>query len=213
MENQAQDGDSTWKSFSSLSGEEVIFVVRKHWFSLLSSFLVIAFLAVLFIVLSFFVFLELLISIPLFATSLGVLCILAAVGYIHTVSDWYFHVYILTNRRLFEVYFSPLSTSIDTEILLDQVKCTEVDTRVRGFIEELLQIGDVMLTFDRPTHQQEFVLSSIENPRDIATILNKSLLQVHVKESGHENKVWYHPQNRKEKYIFIDEIRRGGVRI
>src|SRR3989344_1440354 len=209
MITQELNSNNRWKSFSSLSGEEIIFVLRKHWISLFYNFLILFLLTLFFIFLAFLIFFKILVSIPLLIASLGIICVMAAVGCIHTASDWYFHVYILTTRRLFEVYFSPLSTTLDNEILLDQVKCTEVDTRVNGFIDELLQVGDVILTFDRPTHQQEFVLSSIEGPHHIAEILNKSLLQIHTIESGHEQKIWIKPQDRKAKFIFIDEIKRG----
>ena len=92
------------------------------------------------------------------------------------IIDWYFHLYILTSKKILEVWYTPLASHVVNDILLDKVSCTEIDSRVHGFLNELLDVGDVVITFDRPTHQEEFVLSDIEQCDKVGKFMTQQLI-------------------------------------
>lgn len=92
------------------------------------------------------------------------------------IIDWYFHIYILTNRKILEFRYTPLTSYIVNDIMLDRVFCTEVDYQTSGILHDLLDLGDVIITFDRPTHQEEFVLRDIQECGQIGVFLTKQLL-------------------------------------
>lgn len=90
--------------------------------------------------------------------------------------DWYFHLYILTNRKILEVWYAPLYSHVMNDVLLDQVNCTQVDFRRSGFLNEMLDMGDVVLTFDRPTHQEEFIFKDVSKSYKLGVFLTRKLL-------------------------------------
>ena len=162
--------------FLTLPGEELILVQRKHWlifvFPILST-LLIGFLAALII---FVIALPYLLNfLPLVIAAAFVIIITVTTITLKSIVDWYLNVYVITNRKITEVSYRPLAARNVSEVLLDQVKCTEIDTRVEGIMNEFLDIGDVIITFDRPTHEEEFVLTYVKNPQKIETHLQKML--------------------------------------
>lgn len=92
------------------------------------------------------------------------------------VIDWYFHIYVVTTHKLVEISYSPFFMHKTNTILLDQVRCTEIDEGQQGILEELCNFGDITLTFDRPTHSEEFTLHHISNPIQVATELRNVLI-------------------------------------
>lgn len=168
------DGDCS--RFVTLPQERILVAKREYWllacipilFTVTFSFLLIAF--------GFIIFLMIFHSIVVFvASTLVIVNAAMAIGakiYIH----WYFHMYIITTRKLLEVNYSPLDTLVENEVLLDQVRCTEVDMQRGGLIHELLDFGTIRVTFDRPTHQQEFVLANIKSHRKIGILLSNMLV-------------------------------------
>ncbi len=60
--------------------------------------------------------------------------------------------------------------------MLDRVNCTEIDLRTNGFMNELMDMGDIAITFDRPTHQEEFILKDIQGSHELANFLTQQLL-------------------------------------
>jgi len=82
--------------------------------------------------------------------------------------EWFFHFYIVTNRKIIEVAYRPLYSKIIFEVLLDQVRCTEVDVSGSGFFNEMFNVGTVLITFDRPTNEKIFTIENIKRPRNIA---------------------------------------------
>lgn len=164
--------------FVTLPGEKLILAQRKHWFSFVFPISILAFIAIASII-------GLIILAPLFTFYLGLL--ISTVLFIAIVAttligkflvDWYLNFYVITSKKIIEVSYRPLTSRHTNEILLDQVKCTEIDTRVDGIIHELLDLGDVIITFDRPTHQEEFVLSDMSDPKKIEAKLENALCQV-----------------------------------
>lgn len=94
---------------------------------------------------------------------------------IFIVLDWLFDFYIVTNKKIIDVHFAPPMSHNLSTILLDQVRCTEVDTQKNGFLHELLDFGDVTVTFDRPTHQEAFVFHNINHPEQVSLYLGRAL--------------------------------------
>lgn len=54
------------------------------------------------------------------------------------------------------------------EVLLDQVRCTEVDVEGNGLVNEIFNVGTVLITFDRPTNEKIFSIENIKRPRTVA---------------------------------------------
>jgi hypothetical protein len=70
------------------------------------------------------------------------------------------------------------------DVLLDQVNCTQIDFRRNGFLNEIMDMGDVVLTFDRPTHQEEFVFKDVNRCYKLGVFLTRKLLD---RNSGRQN--------------------------
>lgn len=71
---------------------------------------------------------------------------------------------------------------------MDKVNCTEIDFYSKGFFHELVDMGDVVITFDRPTHEEEFVLRDIKACDRIGKFLTQRLLDN--REKGNEEMIW-----------------------
>ncbi|OGH15970.1 MAG: hypothetical protein A3C30_04000 [Candidatus Levybacteria bacterium RIFCSPHIGHO2_02_FULL_40_18] len=199
--------------FLTLPGEELILVQRKHW----SIFVFPSLFAVAIVLLSFIIFLVLY---PFFPSLLPLIIIAFSLIFIFTftmvlksIVDWYFNLYIVTNRKITEVAYRPLSARHVNEVLLDQVRCTEIDTRIEGIINELLDVGDVIITFDRPTHQVEFVFTSIPNPKKIESHLHRTLSPTnpYVNSQVKDANAWYLKDKDQEgKWKYVEEIKNQG---
>lgn len=198
--------------FITLPGEQLILVQRKHWYSfvfpiLILSFIDIASITGLIILSSIFPsYIQLLLSFALF------IAIVAATFIGKFIVDWYFNFYVITSKKIIEVSYKPLTSRHTNEILLDQVKCTEIDTRVDGIMHELLDIGDVIITFDRPTHQEEFVLADMSDPKKIESNLENALCSVgedarNVNGASLFNKAREDPS----KWRYLEEIGAAGT--
>lgn len=164
--------------FALLPYEDLIFAQRKHW---LTFALPIAMMAIVGIIgmtalaFSFNYFADF--SVQLFTFLIFLFIFLESLS-LRSFIDWYFNVYILTTRRIIEISYSPLASHKINQVLLDQVRCTEIDTRIEGLLNDLLNIGHVIITFDRPTHQEELILEYVKDPRKIESflqsVINKS---------------------------------------
>lgn len=109
---------------------------------------------------------------------IGVVTLLAAIVlfFIFMSLDWLFDFYIITTNKIIDISYAPPFSHNLSSILLDQVRCTEVDTQKSGIVNELLDIGDVTITFDRPTHQEAFTLRDIYHPEQVSLYLSKALI-------------------------------------
>lgn len=184
-----------------LPGESVYMIKRKHWFVLIGpiSFLVISVILLSFIIITAkilfsinaIVFFFLLSSLVLISMGLGIKLII----------DWLFNFYIITSHKISEIKINPLFGDSISEILLKQVRCTEIDVLNYGVINQLLNKGDVHITFDRPTHRDEFVLSDISNPRTVGMHLSDRLIQTQLPSQ----EAWYKDLDQKNIYRYADE--------
>src|SRR3990167_1988008 len=118
--------------FICLPGEVILLATRTHIYSVLIKIGVAGFIFTLatlgitygIIVHSLSIGLAFLILL-----ALGVLLITASlVAY----ASWYYHFYIVTNRKILEVKSIPFLSSSANDVLLDQVRCTEIDIKREG---------------------------------------------------------------------------------
>ena len=188
--------------FISLPGEKLIFAKRKHWFVLVSQLCTTIAISLLLALVAVFLFL--LFAYPTLAiTSVFVIFTITFSILAKLFVDWYCQVYVVTTRRIFEVCYSPLFSDQINDVLLDQVRCTEVDVKRNGIINELIDMGDVVVAFDRPTHQQEFMLLNIKDPKGTGILLADVLDSL--KPAGSMS-TWYRIHDRPNQYRFTEEI-------
>lgn len=165
-----------WNTFLTLAGEKLLLVQRRHSFVIFGPILFTSFVLGLLLLLSFFVFIIVFHSVSLFII-VSLILISACMSLVaKVIIDWYFHVYILTTRKILEVWYTPLTSYNVNDVLLDKVNCTEIDIKIHGFVNQLIGMGDIVVTFDRPTHQEEFVFNDIPQPEAIERFLTQRLM-------------------------------------
>lgn len=203
MINAALAPPLTYRKFISLPDERLFLATRTHWFTLIPPTAAIAFISIFLLSAIFMFFLSGWYDIKFLAVgSLGVATVTFAV--IATILvKWYYHLYIITTHKILEVrYLPPFYHSVN-DVLLDQVRCTEIDVKTSGILNELLNIGNITLTFDRPTHQEEFVLADISNPDAIGMHLGDMLDAM---KRNASSQVWYRTHDNKRPFRFTDDI-------
>ncbi len=164
------------RNFLTLPGEKLLFAKRKHFLILL--------MPICMIILMFFVILSILfVFVGLFLPSeykvlIGInsLFLLVSVSLIGKLMvDWYFHLYVITNRKILDVSYSPFFSKNITAVSLDQVRCIETSVKIQGPLETYLDIGDVTLHLDMLTHESTFVLPSIGTAHKIGVSIGDRL--------------------------------------
>lgn len=186
-------------TFMYFPGEKLILATREHWLPLgirlIKQATIIIFISLFASGALYYLFRSPLLSLA------GIL--LLALGgtefMIQQLVHWHFHIYLLTNHKLLEIKYDPLFSEETNSVLLDQIRCTEIDAELHGIISELLDIGNVAITFDRPTHQEVFMLKNVRSPRKIATVLSSELNKTHGQQN--QNTIWYRDHENKYKYI------------
>jgi len=197
----------SFRVFLTFPDETLLVAERQHWIILLPQLIVLSFLEGIFVIASIIIF-----SILLPFPTLIILSILTiSAGFTFFIAkilvEWFFHIYIVTNRKILEFSYVPLSHFMVNDIILDQVRCTEIDVSADGILHDLLNIGDVTISFDRPTHQEEFHITQIHNPRNIGTFLACQLIHA---TPSHSNKsvaeTWFKAKSDPKKYRMREDI-------
>ncbi len=155
--------------------EKALFAVRKHpvvlvtsiSLSLLLSFLVLSVVTVLFVIFA--------LPPPIILVSNLFLLWFTTLLVVKIFVDWYFHVYTITSKKILELSYKPFFTESINDVLLDQVRCTEIVVRQRGLLNHILDKGDIIITFDMPTHEDEFHFIDIVSPHEASKILGDLL--------------------------------------
>lgn len=113
-------------------------------------------------------------------------------------------MYIITNHKIIEYDCKPFFSEGVSDILLDLVRCTEIDIHTKGVINQIFDKGDIYITFDRPTHEEGFVIKDIDSPKLTGELLN----QVFIADlsNNNSNATWVKNKNGKGKYRYIEEI-------
>ncbi len=127
-----------WNIFLTLKDEHLLLVKRQHPFVVLTPIIVIACLTIFFISSAFVLFQDIFSSPSLFFITTLLLISIAISLSTKTIVDWYFHMYILTNRKILELQYTPLTSYIVNDVMLDRVNCTEVDLMSNGFFNEII---------------------------------------------------------------------------
>lgn len=153
-------------------GENVILVIRRHWFDVLQSFFPVFALLILLITSYFylplfmpvlqqavyaniFMFLE-----NLFAMAIFILFFLIWI-------DYYFDVWIITNRRVVDVEQKGLFSREVSELELEKIQ--DVTTEVLGVIPTFLNYGNVYI--QTAGEKERFVFNNAPNPYRIKDII------------------------------------------
>ena len=170
--------DEQISKFKLFEGEKMIFACREHrlllFLRLLGQVIVGLVVACGFMMI-FYIFFH---SISLAIGSFFLVTLLTWSLNVRALIHWCFHIYIATNKQVIEVHYSPLFSHEINSVLLDQIRCTEIDVEMHGLIPEMIGIGNVEITFDRPTHKDEFVIRGIRSPRAIAKLFSAQIHQV-----------------------------------
>lgn len=118
--------------------------------------------------------------------------------------DWLFDFYIVTNKKIIDMQYAPPFSHNLSTILMDQVRCTEIDMQKNGAWHELLDFGDVTITFDRPTHQESFVLKNIRHPEQVSLYLGHALTAI--KTQTPIEPFWFRRQRTDHKLQIGEDI-------
>lgn len=198
MDEQTVNDQSNASNFVTLPDEKVLVTKREHWSTLIAPVVLSLVLTIIFVGGAGALFL--LYSSPIFFI-IAVLTVLLFSFHIlaKTLVEWAFHMYIVTNRKLLELRHSPIASSSVDDVMLDQVRCTQVDTHTDGVLEQFLDVGDIDLTFDRPTHQQEFVIRNVEHYQVIGALLRDALI---APKGTSDNNIWYSSVSRGGKNVY-----------
>lgn len=198
-----QQNDKSLEQFLTFYNEKLLLAKRKHWFILVVPLTSIFFLNVIIAIGILFFFTLVVRSSSLLISSVLLVSAYSAALSLKLIVDWYFHLYIVTTHKIIEAEFKPLSSETINDVLLNQVRCTEVDTRINGIISELVDLGDVIVTFDRPTQRAEFIFADIRNPREVGMYLGEVLAMITQEPS---KAFWYRQKDRPENLKYTEEI-------
>ncbi len=201
--------DSQIGKFKLFNDEELIFATREHWLPLALRLVRQMTLGLLTATMIAAVLVLLLHSVSLSLSAFFLIILITSVISVRDLIHWSFHLYIATNKQIIEIHYSPLLSEAMNSVLLDQIRCTEIDVAMYGFIPELIGIGNVELTFDRPTHKEEFIIRDIRSPRKIANLLSA---QIHQGQQGGQitrpQPLWVR-ELTTNKYRFVGETPYG----
>lgn len=153
-------------------GEQILMVLRRHWFNVfqnLFSILIMTFLLigsylllpVFFPILStpefngIFLFLE-----NLFAMIIWILFFLVWI-------DYYFDVWIITNRRVVDVKQKGLFSREVSEVELEKIQ--DITTDVKGVIPTFLNYGDVYI--QTAGEKERFAFEEVPDPYEIKDVV------------------------------------------
>lgn len=190
------------QNFLTSPGERLIVAKRQHWFVLFSPLMITGLLTLLLISLSAFLFLGPAANPTLFVISLSLSLSASASIIAKNLADWYYHIYMVTTKRILEVSCAPLFFHSINDVALDQVRVTEIDVKIRGFVNELLEMGDVIIEFDRPSHEKMFTISSIKDPSTTGALIANSL-----KLMMEQSPVWFQPRSHtSDLYKFTEDV-------
>ncbi len=195
--------ENGFSEFLPYTREQLLVAKRQHKFVMYIPLAITLFLTFLFLAASWVMFITVIKSYELFLISCLTIVTLALNIGAKILIDWYLHAYMVTSRKILEVKYSPFASDVINEVLMDQVKCTEVDVHTHGILNQIIGLGDIVLTFDRPTHQQEFIFSSIQHYQDLGHVLSNMLVNT---STGLSVPVWFKSRDKSNKLQFRQEI-------
>ena len=184
--------------------ERILLRKRQHWFIIIMPVFFSIVVAVFVTLILYYLFVLKISQVGLFMSSMPVVFLMTSSIIAKIIVDWHCHFYILTTNRILEVCYKPLFSNYINNIILNQVKSTEIDIEKTGIINQLLDIGNVIITFDRPTHQEEFRLMNIKDPKEIGFLMSDAL-DIE-KPDMMDAPIWYKPKNESHRFKITEEI-------
>jgi hypothetical protein len=188
-----------------LPGEKTILHKRQHIFAVIIPIIIAVVLCVGTMIGLFVGFVMLYPAFHFLLISWGITIALTLSLVAKTIIDWYLHMYLVTNRRILEIQYKPFFSQDVNDVLLDQVRCTEIDIKIHGYIHGLIDVGDIIITFDRPTHQQEFVIHDIKSPRKVGTLLGH-LLNTPKNMMDNQQSWNNNARGNRREYMFSEDV-------
>lgn len=200
------------RRFLTFEDEKMVTITRRHWLFITAPIVMVFFIFLVLSGSSFYLFVNLGHLYFLFFLYFALFLLGFLAVSVKIAIEWYAHVYVVTTHKILELCYAPLFSHTINEILLDQVRVTEVDIHIGGVLNELLDIGTITITFDRPTHQEEFVLDGIPNPNSVGPILGDilernsfSINNINGNNSNNIRNLWYRTKRGKKHFFFSEE--------
>jgi len=171
------------------NGEKVLLVLRRHWFNILSQFLVVFFLLI-FLIGSYLI-------VPLFMPQFSrmyqsgrllsfgenLLAMLTWITFFAIWVDYYFDIWIVTDQRIINIEQKGLFNRSVSELELPRIQ--DVTAEIQGIIPTFFTYGDVYI--QTAAEQDRFHFRQIPDPygvKDMIMRLQKKLDKSEANELG-----------------------------
>ncbi len=197
------------EKFKLFNDEELIFACREHWLPVVLRLIRKSFVGLFIATACSSVFILLIHSTVLAAGTFFLIILITGLLAVRDLIHWSFHMYIATTKQLIEVHYNPLISHAINSVLLEQIRCTEIDVEMYGIIPELLGIGNVEVTFDRPTHKEIFIIKDIRSPRTIANLLSAQIHQAQGSDRKQQAQPLWARELTNNKYRFLGDVTYG----
>lgn len=174
------------------TGEQIIMVVRRHWFNILQNLLSVFIMAGL-LAASFLYFPALFSQLSarayngLFLFGETVFAMVIWIIFFLIWIDYYFDVWIVTSRRVINVEQKGLFSREVSELKLEKIQ--DISTEVMGVIPTFLNYGDVYI--QTAAEQERFLFRRVPDPYRIKDII-MGLQKRHEHEATEEFKEIIH---------------------
>jgi len=179
--------------------EDINKVIHRHWFDILQQFFV---LGIFIIVLTggFFIspvvasFFDNQDSQRLFLFVENTLLIFSVIYAAFIWIDYYFDVWVITNRRIVNIEQKGLFVRHVSELTIERVQ--DVTVEVKGFIPTMLNFGDVYV--QTAAEKERFVFRMVPNPygiKDLIMNLQKEVEREETNEMGEVIRKQVHKDN------------------
>lgn len=141
-------------------GEEIVFVVHKHWTTFYIPFLKSAFFGIVapWILYGLFP--------PLFWFAV-IWSILGYFRFMYVALDWFSDVFIFSNESVIKVEWNGFFNRSASRISYLDIE--EVAYSIKGFLGTIFNYGDLMIS----TSSNTITLNAVKNPKNAEAILNK----------------------------------------
>jgi uncharacterized membrane protein YdbT with pleckstrin-like domain len=152
--------------------ENIIIVIHRHWFDILKNFFLV-FLMILFIIGSYFI-------LPILFSDLSMspykevlllienfFAMLTLLFFFLIWIDYYFDVWIVTNKRIINIEQRGLFSREVSELELDKIQ--DVSANVLGVIPTFLNYGDVLI--QTAGEKEKFVFKKVSAPYEIKDLI------------------------------------------
>lgn len=208
MENQNNRlvkyyGEYDSKNFLTEDEEKVVLTKRAHWAILLARIVGVSVVSILLVFFAFFFFAILTLPVKLFLSSLILISILELSLVSKLIVDWYCHFYVLTNKKLLDVSYSPLFSESAYEVSLKEVDCSRITVKKNQILSNFFNIGSISLAFQGANFTQNFKLASIENPESTSLFLTEYF---GISKEKNLRPFWERAREKMQPFTFIDSV-------